>query len=96
MLTSLGLFGSRALLQQPRRAFLNLSARAFASKPVAGKDETGAEKHGAEDHAPFNWGEDSSYVPGREYLRETGERANRGMLSSCNPEILFNYRFCPE
>ena len=79
-MASLGLFGARALLQHPRRAFFSVPARAFASKPAGTKDAAHAdEKH--HDDAPFNWGADSSYVPGREYLRETGERANRGMNS---------------
>ena len=81
MLTSLGMFGGRSLLATSRRTFFNVPARAFASKPAAGKEDHAAAGH--DDHAPFNWGEDSSYVPGREYLRETGERANRGMSSNC-------------
>lgn len=80
MLTSLGLFGGRSLLQAPRRAFISVPARAFASKPTSTEDKAAHDSHGSDDHAPFNWGADSSYVPGREYLRETGERANRGMI----------------
>jgi hypothetical protein len=80
MMNSLGMFGGRSLLAASRRTFFNVPMRAFASKPSSGKDEHAAEAHGAGDHAPFNWGEDSSYVPGREYLRETGERADRGIF----------------
>ena len=82
---SLGLFGARALFSQSRRPMFAMPVRAFASKPSGSKGEAASEeKH--DDHAPFNWGEDSSYVPGREYLRETGERANRG--KSCLSHFL--------
>lgn len=77
-MSSLGLVGARALWNQPRRSFFSLSARAFASKPAAPKEGAAAD-HSHDDHAPFNYGEDASYVPGREALRETGERANRRM-----------------
>ena len=76
---SLGLFGARVLLRQQSGSFSRMPVRCFGSKPPASKEgEVPQEKH--EEHAPFNWGSDSSYVPGREYLRETGERANRGMV----------------
>ena len=84
---SLGLFGARALLRQPQCAFTRFPLRAFSSKPSGEKGEEAAhEKH--EEHAPFNWGPDSSNVPGREYLRETGERANKGMLCVFYPYIV--------
>ena len=76
-MSSLGLFGARALLQQQKRHLFAVPARALASKPSATKGEEAAD-HKQDEHPPFNWGSDSSYVPGREYLRETGERANRG------------------
>lgn len=88
---SLGLFGARALFAQSRRPVFGIPMRAFASKPSEGKGEAAAEeKH--HDHAPFNWGQDSSYVPGREYLRETGERANRAFELNENYHEFFDYK----
>jgi len=88
---SLGLYGTRALWAQPRRALFSAPSRAFASKAPAGKGEESAEnKH--DDHAPFNWGSDSSYVPGREYLRESGERANRWFAFNENYHDFFDYK----
>lgn len=89
-MTSLGLFGARALLQQSRRPFFSLPARAFSSK-ASEKDQVHTEEHHGHD-APFNWGSDSSYVPGREYLRETGERANRGFALNENYHEFFDHK----
>ena len=67
------------MLGQSHRSLIRLPLRAFSSKPDAGKGgEAAHDDHGA--HASHNWGSDSSKVPGREYLRETGERANQGMI----------------
>ncbi len=89
-MSSLGLVGARALWNQPRRSFFSLSTRAFASKATPPKEGTTDEvKH--DDHGAFNWGADASYVPGREGLRETGERANRRM--SLVDIIICTYQF---
>jgi hypothetical protein len=86
------MFGGRSLLASSGRSSFRVPARSFASKPAAGKDHPAPEGHGSEEHAPFNWGEDSSYVPGREYLRETGERANRGFALNENYHEFFDYK----
>jgi hypothetical protein len=84
-----GLCGARALWRSRTPAF-GLSVRAFGSKPASEKDE--ATSHNDEGHAPFNWGADSSYVPGREYLREDGQRANQGFALNENYHEFFDHK----